>query len=68
MLIHRCARAGSRVCVTTAGGAFVGALLVRDGDRVTLRTDDGLRLTLKSTDVRPEQDQRQRVGIRRRGE
>lgn len=62
------ARSGSRVCVTTSGGVFVGELLAQEGDQVTLRTDDGMRLTLRSQDVRPETDQRQQVGIRRRGE
>ena len=55
-----------RVCVTTLGGVFVGRLLAWNGEQVTLRTDEGLVLTLTGAGVRPETDQRQGVGLRRR--
>ena len=39
--------------VRTAGGVFTGQQISRKGDRVTLMTDEGYRITLTSDDVEP---------------
>jgi hypothetical protein len=43
----------TRVEVVLAGGSLTGRVLERTGDRVTLVTDDGLRLKVDALDVRP---------------
>ncbi|MFT5051479.1 MAG: hypothetical protein ACI8QZ_002897 [Chlamydiales bacterium] len=53
--------------VRTAGGIFVGFQLDREGDRVTMVTEDGYKITLQSDDVQPAHAHQARVGIKRRG-
>ncbi|MDA1264157.1 MAG: hypothetical protein O2816_03650 [Planctomycetota bacterium] len=57
-----------KVTVLTSGGAFVGKELARDGNKVTIETEDGLRMSLTALEINPYQAQRERVGIKRRGE
>lgn len=42
-----------RVRVRTAGGLFYGKIVARDGDTLTLVTDDGARVTLEGGSVEP---------------
>lgn len=45
--------AGSRVRVRTAGGLFYGQIVARDGDTLTLETDEGVRVTVEGGSVDP---------------
>ena len=42
-----------KVRVKAPGGTFEGHLIAREGNRVTLRLDKGVRITLESDDVQP---------------
>ncbi len=55
-----------RVKVRAAGGVFYGHLVSRDGDRVTLMLDDGVRVTLESNEVEAAKTRRVTSRLRRR--
>lgn len=55
-----------RIRVRTAGGIFVGHEISREGDSVTLFTDEGLKITLKGAEVMPAQQRRSVLGMRPR--
>ena len=55
-----------RIRVRTAGGVFVGHEISREGDSVTLFTDEGLKITLKGAEVMPAQQRRSVLGMRPR--
>jgi len=55
-----------RVRVRARGGTFVGRQIQRDGDRVTLVTDQGFRVTLDSTEIAMAPNQDVIVDIKKR--
>tara|TARA_R110002126_G_scaffold23750_17_gene83007 strand:- start:6770 stop:10189 length:3420 start_codon:yes stop_codon:yes gene_type:complete len=57
----------TRVRVEAPGGVFTGRQIARDGNEITLVTDQGLRITLVSDKIE-EFGAQKRVGLRRRGE
>lgn len=54
-----------RVRVQAEGGVFLGHLLSKEGNRVTLLVADGMRVTLESDDIRPAGRQKTVSRIRR---
>ncbi|MEZ6018684.1 MAG: hypothetical protein R3F17_00890 [Planctomycetota bacterium] len=56
-----------KVRVRMKGGVFVGYQLAREGNRITIRTEQGAKLTLVSDDIRPAGSYKA-VGLRRDGE
>ncbi len=57
-----------RVRVRMKGGVFVGHELAREGNRITIRTDKGHKLTLVSDDIQRVRTRRAKSGIKRRVE
>ena len=47
--------------VRMPGGSITGRMVGREGNRITLVTDDGMRTILDSSDVRPVTERRTRV-------
>lgn len=54
-----------RVRVQADGGVFLGHLLSREGNRVTLLLSEGMRVTLESDDIRPAGRQKTVSRLRR---
>jgi len=50
------------VRVQTAGGVFIGRELARDGDHITLMTDEGFRMTLEAKSIEPANQRRTVIG------
>jgi len=57
-----------QIRVKAAGGVFVGFELERNGDKVTMLTDEGYKITLNSDDVEAASTRRATIGIKRRSQ